>query len=103
MTKVNVLQNRYITDGNIWTIDETIFNNNTRLFLVVNIKTRAIVGYIIYKSYLNEEILIELYEKIFLHNKLNNPTIIDSDNEPVFSSKTLLKFLAEKILTLLIG
>ena len=34
--KTNILKNRYVTDGNIWTIDETIFNKNTKLFLIVN-------------------------------------------------------------------
>ena len=33
----------------------------------MNIKTRAIVGYNIYKNYLTEENLIKLYEEIFLH------------------------------------
>lgn len=34
--KVNLLENRYVTDGNIWSADETIFNSETALFLVVN-------------------------------------------------------------------
>lgn len=83
-------------DGNIWTIDETIFNKNTKLFLIVNIKTRAIVGYSIYKNPLNEEILIELYEEIFLKNSIDNPIVIHSDNEPTFKSQTLLDFLSSK-------
>jgi transposase InsO family protein len=85
-----------VTDGNIWTIDETIFNNKTKLFLVINLKTRAIVGYAIYNNYLNEEILIELYEEIFSQNSTNNPIIIHSDNEPVFSSQTVLDLLSSK-------
>ena len=94
--KTNILKNRYVTDGNIWTIDETIFNKNTKLFLIVNIKTRAIVGYSIYKNYLTEEILIELYEEIFSNNSINNPIVIHSDNEPTFSSQLLLDFLFSK-------
>lgn len=92
----NILKNRYITDGNIWTIDETIFNKDTKLFLIVNIKTRAIVGYSIYKNHLTEEILIELYEEIFSNNALSNPIIIHSDNEPIFKSQSLLDFLSSK-------
>ena len=34
--ETNSIRNRYVTDGNIWTIDETIFNKNTKLFLIVN-------------------------------------------------------------------
>jgi hypothetical protein len=39
----NLLENRYVTDGNVWTVDETIFNDETKLFLVVSLKTRAIL------------------------------------------------------------
>lgn len=63
--KINVLQNRYLTDVNIRTIDETIFNESTILFSVVNLKTRAIVGYVIYRNFLNEDIIMELYDKLF--------------------------------------
>ena len=94
--KTNIIKNRYVTDGNIWTIDETMFNKNTKLFLIVNIKTRAIVGYSIYKNYLTEEILMELYEEIFLNNSTNNPIVIHSDNQPIFNSQPLLDFLSSK-------
>ena len=30
--ETNIIRNRYITDGNIWTIDETVFNKNAKLF-----------------------------------------------------------------------
>lgn len=94
--KINVLKNRYVTDGNIWTIDETTFNDKTKLFLVVNLKTRAIVGYSIYRNSLNEDIILELYKQIFAQNPINNPIVIHSDNEPVFSSQILLDFLSSK-------
>ena len=93
--KINGLKNRYVTDGNIWTIDETIFNSSTRLFLVINLKTRAIVGYIFFKNYLNDEILIELYEKIINQAPANKPNIIHSDNDPTFSSSKVIKYLSD--------
>ena len=52
--QVNVLKSRYVTDGNIWTVDETIFNLDTKLFMVINLKTRAILGFILHQSVLNE-------------------------------------------------
>lgn len=82
--KINVLQNRSLTDGNIETIDETIFNESRTLFLIINLKTRAIVGYIIYRNFLNEDIIMELYDKLFFQNQSNNPILIHSDNEPIF-------------------
>lgn len=59
--RINKLQNRYVTDGSIWTIDETIFNNNIKLFMLVHLKIRAILGYILHQDSLNDEIIIELY------------------------------------------
>ena len=63
--QVNILKNRYLTDGNIWTIDETIFNIDTKLFMIINLKTRAILGYILHQNILNEELIIELYQELF--------------------------------------
>lgn len=94
--KVNLLKNRYITDGNIWTVDETIFNKKTKLFLIVNLKTRAIIGFIIYQNNLNEDIIIELYKTIFNQYGENNPIILHSDNDPIFKSDNILQFLANR-------
>lgn len=38
---VNILENRYVTDGNIWAIEETIFNPDTKLSMIINLKTKA--------------------------------------------------------------
>ena len=54
------LKNRYVTDGNIWTIDKTILNVNTKLFMFINLKTRAILGYILHQNILNEKLIIGL-------------------------------------------
>lgn len=72
------------------------FNENTKLFLAINLKATAILGYIIYNNFLNEDVLIELYDKLFSQNKENNPTIIHSDNEPIFSSKLIIYFLSNR-------
>lgn len=92
--QVNILKNRYLTDCNIWTIDETIFNIDTKLFMIINLKTRAILGYILHKSILNEELIIELYQKLF--NQYNNPIVIHSDMEPAFSSTLVRNFLKKE-------
>lgn len=92
--QVNILKNRYLTDGNIWTIDETIFNIDTKLFMIINLKTRAILGYILHQSILNEELIIELYQKLF--NQYNNPIVIHSDMEPAFSSTLVRNFLKKE-------
>lgn len=91
--KVNLLENRYVTDGNIWTVDETIFNNTTKLFLVINLKTRAILGYILYQDTLGDDNIIELYSKLLNCYNNNNPIIIHSDTEPAFTSKKVELFL----------
>jgi predicted nuclease of restriction endonuclease-like (RecB) superfamily len=43
--KTNLLKNRYVTDGIIWTVDETIFNKETKLFLIISLNTTAILRY----------------------------------------------------------
>lgn len=48
--KVNKLQNRYVTDGKIWTVDETLGSEKISLFLLTNLKTRTILGYILGSS-----------------------------------------------------
>jgi hypothetical protein len=40
---INLINNRYLTDENIWIIDESTFNDKT----VVDLKTRAILDYIL--------------------------------------------------------
>ena len=71
--KVNRLKNRYVTDGNIWTVDETIFNSDTKLFMIVNLKTWAILGYILHQDTLGDDIIIELYHQILKCYKNNTP------------------------------
>ena len=94
--KINRLKNRYVTDGNIWTIDETIFNSKTIVFLVVNLKTRAIIGYILHPDCQNEDLIIELYERILEQYTIGQePIYIHSDLEPTFVSKEVRDFLEE--------
>lgn len=93
---VNILENRYITDSNIWTIDETIFNSTTKSFMFVNLKTRAILGYILHQEVLNEEIILKLYNKLLDRYNENKPIVIHSDMEPSFSSEKVVNFLKEE-------
>jgi hypothetical protein len=47
--QLNKLKNRYVTDGNRWTVDDTIFNSDTKLFLLVSLKLRGILCFIVYQ------------------------------------------------------
>lgn len=94
--EVNLLENRYVTDGDIWTVDETIFNSETMLYLVINIKTRAILGYILHNDCKNDDLIIELYEKILQQYKFNKPVFVHSDTEPEFTSKKVREYLDKK-------
>ena len=94
--KINILNNRYVTDGNIWTVDETIFHAKTMLFLVVNLKTRAIIGYILHSDCKNKDLIIKLYEKILEQKDIGQePIFIHSDLEPAFISDKVRTFLHE--------
>ena len=105
IVKINKLNNRYVTDGNIWTIDETMFNDNVFVFLVINIKTRAILGYIIGHKKASEGYIKELY-KIILDNypfKDQSPLIIHSDAEDEYFSTHLVKFFKEENIDISVG
>lgn len=94
--ETNLLKNRYVTDGNIWTVDETIFNEDTKLFLVVSLKTRAILGYIQAKNCQNEDLIIELYKQILEEYTFSSPPcVIHSDMEYTYQSKKVRKFLED--------
>ena len=93
----NLIENRYVTNGNIWTVDETIFNDTTMLFVVIDLKTRAILGYILSEDCKQEELIIELYEKILSEYKFESlPCLVHSDTEKAFHSKKVRQFLGEK-------
>jgi site-specific recombinase XerD len=95
--KTNLLENRYVTDGTIWTIDETIFNAETKLFLVVSLNTRAILGYIQGKNCRNEDLVIELYEEILDEYEFaSKPCFVHSDMEQTYHSEKVQEFLSEK-------
>lgn len=92
--KVNLLENRYVTDGVIWAVDETIFNAETKLFIVVSLKTRAILGYIQSANCKCEELIIELYKKILDEYKFaSKPSIVHSDMEQAYHSNAVREFL----------
>jgi integrase len=94
--ETNLLDNRYVTDGNIWTVDETIFNEETKLFLVVSLKTRAILGYMQGKNCQNEDLIIELYKQILEEYEFSGPPcVIHSDMEHAYHSKKVRKFLGD--------
>ena len=93
---VNKLQNRSITDGNIWTLDNTFFSKKIRLFLVINFKTDAILGYILHQDVIGDDIIIELYQKLLECYRDNNPIVIHSDTESAFTSEKVQKFLNDQ-------
>jgi len=62
--KVNKLQNRYLTDGNIWTLDETFFSEKISLFLVISLKTHTILGYILDSRFVTGHYVVEFYKKM---------------------------------------
>lgn len=71
LLKVNKLQNRYVTNGNIWSVDETFFSKEICLFLVINLKTRAILGYILGHKTVTSYYIVELYKKILFNYKID--------------------------------
>ena len=96
--KINKLNNRYVTDGNIWTVDETIFNDEVFVFLVINIKTRAILGFVLSHKKIYGDYIFELY-KLILDNYLfkdQSPFLVHSDKENEYFTPRILKLFKEE-------
>lgn len=96
--KINKLNNRYVTDGNIWTVDETMFNDEVFVFLIINIKTRAILGYILSHKKMHGNYIFELY-KLVLDNypfKDQSPLIVHSDKENEYFTPRILKLFKKE-------
>lgn len=96
--KINHLKNRYVTDGNIWTVDETMFNESTYVFLVINIKPRAILGYGIGHKEISTEYIVELYNTILDNYPLKdqNPRIVHSDTKCDYFTKDIVNVFKEE-------
>lgn len=105
----NQIKNQYVTNSNVWSVDETFFNKNQVLFLVINNKTRAIIGFIYKKAsvesistnkpiYCNSDNILCLYEKLV--NQYASPKIIHCDSNPTYVSKNIQKFCEDEEITL---
>jgi integrase len=95
--KVNKLQNRYVTDGNIWTVDETFFSEKISLFLVINLKTRAILGYVLGHQVVTDHYVAELYKTILDNYHVGqSPLIIHSDLKTEYTGPEVKKVFAEE-------
>lgn len=98
LLKVNKLQNRYVTDGNIWTVDETFFSKEIFLFLVINLKTRAILGYILGHKTVTSYYIVELYKNILSNYKIDQkPHFVHSNlNDEYYKKPEIEKFFKEE-------
>jgi len=94
--KVNQLENKFVFDGNQWLIHEIIFNSNTKLFLIVNLKTEVILGSCLGLESINATSIGELYFNILdSYSFQKNPEIIYS-NLKLESKIVKVKELFEK-------
>ena len=107
--QINVLNNQYITNYDVWTFDETYLSKQYGLLVVINLKTRAILGYTLkklqeeeqnqvvvnkknnqkYSKILNSEEVKELFETLF--DQGFKPVTIHSDNSPVYTAAVVVK------------
>lgn len=107
----NKINRKYVTNHCIWTVDETFLNSKYCIFIIINLKTRAILsttclkvpfnkqntvvqaGNRKYKAGLSsDDILEQYYETIsFCHI----PEIIHSDANPTYASTSIKKFAKE--------
>lgn len=91
----NLVNNKYVTNSTVWSVDETFFGPNIVAFLIVAFKSNAIIGYIINSKAVSEEIILELYQETIAHLD-NKPKIIHSDKAKAYQAKIIQTFLQEQ-------
>lgn len=107
----NEINGDYITNTDTWTVDETFYNKSMVVFIIYNLKTRAIVSYC--TKYLKEDEVIKTVKFKNLNYKvgLNSHEVLDiyrasieaygapyaihSDNNPSYFSKEIEDFCKE--------
>lgn len=107
----NTINHQYICNYDIWALDETYLTNNIVIALIVNHKTRAILGYCIktnvnktsiIKNHLNNkdykvgctsDEILELYQ--LCSTQFNIPKIIHCDLNPTYQGSEIMAFLKE--------
>ena len=94
----NTIQDNYVTNSNIWVVDETFFSSQFSLFLVTNLKTRAILGFGFKVNKTNQtnnaelhsDDIFELYQE--LTNEFAMPLKIHFDQKPSYQSQKIIEW-----------
>ena len=78
-------------------MDETFFSEKISLFLVINLKTRAILSYVLGHQLVVDHYVAELYRKILNNYHVDqNPLIIHSDLKAEYTGPEVRKVFAEE-------
>ena len=96
--KINSLNHFDAIDGNIWGTDEISFNSITKLRVVINLKTKVILGFTLSQENLAEEIIDQFYQNLLDCYDRNNIVKIDSKNN---SNQLIIDSISERIQVLL--
>lgn len=107
----NLVKQRYITNNDEWCMDETFLSTKYALAIIINLKTRCIVGYslkrivpenqnkvitnnnVSYHVGLNSDDILDLY--INVCEAYGYPILIHSDNNPTYMSDNIKQYLKD--------
>jgi len=92
--QINSLSHLDAVDGNIWGMDDIIFNSTTKLRIVFNVKTKAILGSILFQEKLATEIMDTFYQNLFDRYETKDTIRVDSKND---SNKLVFDLICERI------
>lgn len=87
-------KNKYIVNCKTWAIDETILNESFTIFIVIDIKTRAILGFSLLQYDISPEIIVELFTSII--KNFEKPKYIHGDNKPIYWSFPVRTFCRDQ-------
>jgi integrase len=93
-----LIPGHYIVNTNIWVMDETFFNKDTAVLIVIDLKTTVILGVCIALNKENDKVahisahvIKELYEQI-LENGNNTPKYVHTDQKAEYRKEVILDF-----------
>lgn len=65
--KINTLNKKDGINGNLWKVDEIIFNPTNKLLMIRNLKTKVILGFTLHSDILDQEVIDQFRQNILDH------------------------------------
>jgi integrase len=89
--KINTLNKKDVIDGNLWGVDEIIFNPTSKLLMVRNLKTKVILGFTFHSDIFDQEVIDQFHQNLLDHYQIDQTIELLSKKD--FDIQEKIKFL----------